>query len=100
MAAVALPDRLRLTAAERRRLARVAGGEGAADLALDDARVLNVFTGRIDTATVAIAHGRVARVGAPCDATTREDMGGALVIPGLIDAHTHVDMLCLAEAFL
>src|SRR3954453_17019904 len=100
MAAVALPDRLRLTAAERRRLARVAGGDEAADPALDDARVLNVFTGRIEAASVAIAHGRVARVGTPGEARTREDVGGALVIPGLIDANTHVDMLCLADAFL
>jgi adenine deaminase len=95
-----LPHRLRLSASARRRLASVAGGNAPADLELDGARVLNVFSGRVEPASIAIAEGRVARVGPPGEAHAREDLGGALVIPGLIDPHTHVDMLCVPHAFL
>jgi adenine deaminase len=95
-----LPHRLRLSASARTRLANVAGGNAAADLELDGARVLNVFSGRMEPASIAIAEGRVARVGPPGEAHARESLDGALVIPGLIDPHTHVDMLCVPHAFL
>ncbi len=96
----AIPARLRLDGAQRRHLARVAGGDAPADLELDGGRVLNVFTGRVAEATIAIAGGRVARVGPPREAQAREELGGAVVLPGLIDAHTHADMLCVPSAFL
>jgi adenine deaminase len=89
-----------MSSAARSRLARVAGGDAPGDLELTGGRVLNVFSGRIETASILIAEGRVARVGEGGDAHAREDLGGALVIPGLIDPHTHVDMLCVPRAFL
>src|SRR5260221_12526448 len=54
----------------RRRLAAVARGERAADLALRGAVVLNVFTGEVLPAHVAIVGERIAYVG------TRDDMIG------------------------
>lgn len=76
-------------------------GEEPADLLLTGARVLNVFTGQIRPAAVAIAAGRIAAVDTESrSARQRHDLEGALIVPGLIDAHCHADMLCTPSDFL
>jgi adenine deaminase len=73
-----------------KRLIDVARGLAPADLVLTNARLLNTFTGQIETGNIAIAGGRIAGVG-PAYTSGREvvDLGGRWVAPGLIDGHVH-----------
>ncbi len=79
----------------KRRIA-VARGEEPADLVLEGGRVVNVFTGEVEPANVVVADGYVVAVG-PEDwqAARRVDVGGGLVLPGLIDAHMHLESTLL-----
>ena len=95
-----LPPRLELSLARRHRLLQVAAGAEPADLAVTGGRVLNVFTGALSRAAIGIAEGRIAWVrDEPGPARERLDAGGASIVPGLIDAHTHVDIMCTPSAF-
>ncbi|MBK7405282.1 MAG: adenine deaminase [Phycisphaerales bacterium] len=77
------------------RLLAAVRGDAPADLAIDNARIVNVFTHRVDTGSIAIVGGRFAAVGPRSDALRRVDAGGAYAIPGLIDAHMHVESTML-----
>lgn len=80
---------------------KIARGDEAADLVLRNGRVINVFTGEIIEADVAIARdtivgvwpdGSVAEDGSSSMVAEEElDLGGRYVCPGLIDAHVHVE---------
>src|SRR5688572_21251714 len=78
-------------------LLAVARGEAPADLVVCGGRVVNVFTGEIESGVdVAIVGGRIAGVGPDYQGRQRLDVGGAYVAPGLIDAHVHIESsLCL-----
>ncbi|WP_331766632.1 amidohydrolase family protein [Embleya sp. NBC_00896] len=56
--------------------------------------VLDVVAGRVEVADVAVEDGRIVGVGVGLDGDEVVDCAGELVVPGFIDAHTH---LCLAE---
>jgi len=73
----------------RHRLA-VARGDEPADLVLTGGRVLSVFTGELVDADVAIAGEHVAGLGA-YEGREREDVSGMVLVPGLIDAHMHLE---------
>ena len=72
-----------------RRLA-IARGDEPADLVLRGGRVLSVFTREWLDTSVAVVDGFVAGLG---DYEGREtlDVGGQFVVPGLIDAHLHLE---------
>jgi adenine deaminase len=74
----------------RRKLIEVARGDAPADTLLKNARLVNVRSGEIHDADIAIYDGRVAGFG---DYTAREtiDLEGQHVCPGLIDAHVHIE---------
>jgi adenine deaminase len=72
-----------------RRLA-VARGDEPADLVVRGGRVLSVFTREWLDADVAICGGTIAGVGA-YEGTETIDADGAFVVPGLIDAHLHLE---------
>jgi adenine deaminase len=76
--------------ADLRRLLAVARGEEPADLLLAGARVVDVFGGEVVSASVAICGDRIAGLG-EYQARQVHDLGGAFVLPGLIDAHVHVE---------
>jgi adenine deaminase len=97
-----LPPRLRLSRAARHELVAAAGGQHPADLILSGARVLNVFTGALRPADIGIAAGRIAWVGENpgLESLNRQDLGGAIVVPGLIDAHSHVDLMSVPSQFI
>jgi adenine deaminase len=80
---------------------RVARGQEAGDLLLSGGRVVNVFTQEIHTADVVIADGWIAGVG-PYDWQARETVSaeGCLILPGLIDAHMHLESTLLTPAEL
>jgi adenine deaminase len=70
-------------------------GRRPADRVLIGGRTVNVHTGEILTADVAIACGRIAHVGdvGPMIGTDTvvTDVAGATLVPGLIDTHVHVE---------
>ncbi|MGD2104968.1 MAG: adenine deaminase [Anaerolineae bacterium] len=73
------------------RFLRVARGDEPADLVLSNGAVINVFTGEIVEAGVAIAEDTVVGVGQNYDAEREIDLQGRYVCPGLIDAHVHIE---------
>jgi adenine deaminase len=82
------------------RLLAVAGGNSPADSLLTGGRILNVFTGQIESADIAIANGIIAGIGAGYRSDNTIDLGGAFVSPGLIDAHVHIESsLCVPAQF-
>ncbi len=72
------------------RLIRVARGEEGADLLFKNSRLVNVLSGEIHEADVAIADTRVVGIG---DYEAKEvlDLDGAYLCPGLIDGHLHIE---------
>lgn len=72
-------------------LLRVARGDAPADFVLANARVVDVFTGEIEAADVAVACDTITGVGRGLKGRGLLDLGGRLVMPGLIDAHVHVE---------
>ena len=86
------------------RLVNVAAGRDAADTVLTGGRVVNVHTREIlDGWQVAIAEGRFAYVGPDAshcigEATKVIDVAGDYLIPGLCDAHMHIESGMLTPA--
>jgi adenine deaminase len=68
----------------------VALGEEKADLLLKNAMLLNVFSGEIHPADIAIHAGKVVGFG-DYAARGSMDLAGKVVCPGLIDAHVHLE---------
>ncbi|MEY2547200.1 MAG: adenine deaminase [Verrucomicrobiota bacterium] len=77
---------------------RVARGEEPAELVFRNARLVNVLSGEIHDANVAVDGGRVVGIG-DYDAKEVVDLAGAFLAPSLIDGHFHVEstMVTLPE---
>jgi adenine deaminase len=75
-----------------------ARGDTPADLLLANARLVNVFSGRIVKTSIAIKDGYVVGFG-DYAATETTDMQGRYVAPGFIDAHVHIEssLVCVTE---
>ena len=88
----------------RQELIRVALGEAEADLAIVNGSVVNVYTGEVEEASVLIKGERIAYVGKDAGAigskTKVIDAAGKTLIPGLIDGHTHIDVLYTIDELL
>jgi len=84
-----------------RRRVRVALGEEPGDLLLNGGQVVNVFTQRVEPADVVIADGWIAGVG-PHDWQAKRtlSMTGKVILPGLIDAHIHLESTLLLPSEL
>lgn len=81
------------------RVLAVARGDEPADLVLTGGRVLNVFTGELETADIAFADGLIAGVGSNYAGPTIH-VEGSIVAPGYIDAHVHIESsLCTPPEF-
>lgn len=82
--------------ARLQRRIRVALGQEPGDLLLTGGRVVNVFTGQIETVDVVVADGWIAGVG-PYGWSAREtvSLAGKCVLPGLVEAHIHVESTLL-----
>jgi adenine deaminase len=70
---------------------KVARGLEPADVLFINARVVNVFSGEIERAAVAVCEGVIAGVGDYCEAARVIDLYGKYLVPGLIDGHTHIE---------
>jgi adenine deaminase len=82
-------------------LLAVSRGEAEADLVLRNARVVNVFTGEIYHADVAILGRRIAAVspdGEGYRGREEIDLGGEYLAPGFIDAHVHIESSLMLPA--
>jgi len=71
---------------------RVARGEAPADLLITGGQLVNTASGEVYPANVAIVGDTVAAIGPDYrDGHTIIDAGGRFVLPGLIDAHMHLE---------
>ncbi len=78
----------------------VARGDKPADRVLRNGRVVNVLSGDIEEADIALYGEQIAGVGAGYAGKEEVDLQGAFVAPGLIDAHVHIESsLCLPAQF-
>ena len=80
---------------------RVALGREAGDLLITGGQVVNVFNRRVEPADVVIADGRIAGVG--CYSWQAKEIinaSGLVLIPGLIDAHMHLESTLLVPSEL
>ena len=91
---------------ETEKLMDVALGRAPADLAVVNARLINVYTGEIlDDQSVCVCGTRIACVGSEVgqaigEGTRIVDAAGATLIPGLIDGHAHLAWLFTADEFV
>ena len=70
------------------------------DLLIEGATILNVFTGETEQADIAVKDGRIAALGKGYEAKEVYDGRGLVALPGLMDAHIHVESSLLSpEAF-
>ena len=80
----------------------VAAGERAPDLVVRNCRLVNVHSGLIEEASILVAGGLVASFGPAegVDASVVVEAAGRFAIPGLLDAHVHVEASLLTPAEL
>ena len=85
------------------RLVAVAAGREAADLVIRDVRLVNVHSREVLDWQVAVAEGRIACIGPDASHCIGENTaviegGGRYLIPGLCDAHMHIESGMLTPA--
>jgi adenine deaminase len=74
-------------------------GSEAADLLLTNARLVNVFSGDIETTHVAVGHGVIVGIGREYRRASQVyDLAGKYLLPGLIDGHVHLESSLLSPA--
>jgi adenine deaminase len=76
---------------ELAQLIKLARGNEPAEILLKNARVVNVYTGEIYPADIALAHSRIVGIGEGYTAQEVIDVGGRYVCPGFMDAHVHIE---------
>ena len=69
----------------------VSRGEKPADLLIKNAKLVNVFSGEIENTNIAIFKKRIAGIGDYQEGKEILNLEGAYVVPGLIDAHLHIE---------
>lgn len=69
----------------------VARGDEPADLLLRNARLVNVLSGEIHPADIALAGSLIAGIGEGYSSRREIDLGGRYVCPGFLDAHVHIE---------
>ncbi len=70
---------------------KVARGDEPADLLLKGGSIVDVFSGEVYAADVAIADGKIAGIGSNYRAKETIDVSGSVIAPGFIDAHVHIE---------
>jgi adenine deaminase len=76
------------------RIIRMASGEMPAELVLKGASIVNVFTGALERADIAVCGDTIIGVGSYAGETER-DLTGKIVCPGFIDGHIHIESTML-----
>jgi adenine deaminase len=75
----------------------VARGHKKADLVLKGGSLVNVFSGEIYQADVAVAQGKIAGLGS-YDGKKVIDVSSKCILPGFIDSHVHIESSMLTPA--
>ena len=78
-------------------LISAARGEVRSDLVIKNAKILNVFTGELETGDVAVSGGFIAGIG-EYEGKEEIDAEGGIICPGLIDSHIHIESSMLSPA--
>ena len=66
------------------------------DLAIKNARIFNVFTGETEAGEIAVKDGVIVGIGQGYRAARTYDGAGMIFLPGLLDAHIHVESSMLS----
>ncbi len=74
----------------------VALGEKEADVLLKNAKIVNVFSGDTEEGNIALYRKRIAGIGDYKKGKKIIDLKGAFIVPGLIDAHLHIESSMLS----
>jgi adenine deaminase len=77
-------------------LIAVARGDAPGDTLLANARIVNVFTSEVEQGDVVLCEGRIAGIGRGYKAGEVVDLGGAYLLPGFINGHTHIESSMLS----
>lgn len=80
-----------MTERELKKRIDVAAGRTPADLAVRNAKIVDVFNCRIIEGDVAVADGMIAGIGGPYHGKQEIDAEGKYLSPGLIDSHIHIE---------
>ncbi|MCX7818939.1 MAG: adenine deaminase [Kiritimatiellae bacterium] len=78
----------------QRRLAAARGDE-LCDLVIENASVVNVLTGELESVSVGVCEGIIVGLGQYAG-RERVDAAGQFLVPGLIDAHLHIESTLLS----
>lgn len=85
-----------------RNLVASARGDAPIEVAIENVKLVNVFSGEIYPAAIGITQDRIVHVTAPgvteLEADKRIDGKGLYAIPGLIDTHIHVEVSMLTPS--
>ena len=88
-----------LTQPRKKKVLSAAAGLKPAELVLKNASFVNVFTSEVQVADIAICCGIIAGIGS-YHGFQELDMAGKVVVPGLIDAHMHIETSMVSPAQL
>jgi adenine deaminase len=77
-------------------LIAVARGDAPGDTLLANGRIVNVFTSEVEEGDVVLCEGRIAGIGQGYKAREVVDLGGAYLLPGFINGHTHIESSMLS----
>ncbi len=72
-------------------LVEVSSGKKPADICLENAKIVNVYSNEIIEGNVAIYQDRIAGVGPKYKATKKINLKGKYIAPGFIDGHFHIE---------
>jgi len=75
-----------------------ARGKLPVDLVLKGARVVNLFSGKIQETDVAVYDGLIVGVGLEYHGKEEVDVSGKWIAPGLIDGHLHIESSMLTPS--
>ena len=91
-----LEERIKRKLHKKQTLIKVARGREKADVAIKNARYLNVFSSTWEEGDIAVSGGLIAGIGGKYEGRREIDARGRYVIPGLIDAHIHLESAIVA----
>ena len=74
-----------------RRQIDAAAGRTKADLVVKNCRIVNVFSGEIESGEIAVLDGVIVGTEAGFEGRVTVDAEGRFAAPGFIDAHTHIE---------
>ena len=81
----------------KQQVIHVAAGRKKADLVLKNATYVNVFTGELEQADIAVTEGLIVGIGS-YEGLQEADMTGKVVLPGFIDSHIHLESSLVTPA--